>query len=72
MINKYTKSSINHKDICFDKEYNRYLDIVELVRTANSLNNQLIEANIRLKHVEEENKRLKQQIKEVEFRSIIK
>lgn len=71
MINRYERLSINYKDVAFDKEYRRYLDVTELVRTANSLNNQLIEARVRLEHLESENKRLKQQIKELEFRAII-
>lgn len=72
MINPYTITSVNYKNVALDKEYNRNLDLVELVRTVNSLNNQLVEAKIKLKHLEQENKHLKQNIKELEFRAMLK
>ena len=62
MINPISRISVNYKDVAFDKEYRRNMDIVELIRKCNSLNNQLAETKIKLKHLEQENKRLKQKI----------
>ena len=70
MINPYKILSVNHNDVVVDKEYDRSLDLVELITRINSLNNQLVEANIRLKKLQSENKCLKQQI--IEFRAILK
>lgn len=72
MLNPISRISVNYKDVAFDKEYRRNIDIEELVRRLNALHNQLIESNIKLRHLQSENKRLKEQIKSEEFRSIIK
>ena len=71
MLNKYKITSVNIKNVCYDKEYKLNYDLATLIRLLDSKNNMLIDRTIEIKQLRKENRILKQKIKELEFRGLI-